>query len=232
MMKEHTSIKINTSPSNKKMLGAMASIGVVCAFLIVLTFNGTLERIQKNRDEALKKAIFQVLPDITKIQTFQWNQDQTFSLMETNETKNEKIYVGYDSTDQIKGIAIQANGKGYGDVLNFLYGYDLNKQKVIGFYVLESKETPGIGNKIENEAFMSNFDALDASLNDVFTKLKNEIKTVKQGEKTNPWELDGISGATITSRAVGNILNTSAQQWIPLIYKNKESFLIKNKNIQ
>ena len=71
---------------------------------------------------------------------------------------------------------------------------------------------------------------MDAALNDDFTKIKNEITTVKHGEKTNDWQIDGITGATITSRAVGNILSMSSNQWMPLIYKNKKSFLINDKS--
>jgi electron transport complex protein RnfG len=37
-----------------------------------------------------------------------------------------------------------------------LFGYDPEQQKIVGFYVLESKETPGIGDKIEKDPFLSN----------------------------------------------------------------------------
>ncbi|MFZ1457866.1 MAG: FMN-binding protein, partial [Saprospiraceae bacterium] len=99
------------------------------------------------------------------------------------------------------------------------------QQKIIGFYVLESKETPGIGDKIEKDPFLANMKSMDVALNDDQSTLKNEIKTVKNGQKTNAWEIDAITGATITSRAVGNILNTSSKEWIPKIYKNKQTFL-------
>ena len=124
-----------------------------------------------------------------------------------------------------KGVAFQGSGKAYGDVLSLLFGYDPDAQKIIGFYVLESKETPGIGNKIEKDPFLSNMKSMDVALNDDQSSIKNEIKTVKNGQKTNAWEIDAITGATITSRAVGNILNTSSKEWIPKIYKNKQTFL-------
>ncbi|MBK9254228.1 MAG: RnfABCDGE type electron transport complex subunit G [Saprospiraceae bacterium] len=228
-MSEHTPTQ-NAKANDKKMVTAMAGIGVICALLIVITYQGTFSTIEKNKAEALEKAIFKVLPGISKTKAYQFNQDQTFSSTESNDPKISKVYAGYDSLDQLKGIAVQANGKGYGEVLNLLYGYDPENQKIVGFYVLESKETPGIGDKIEKEDFMANFVALDVALTEDLTKLKNEIITVKQGEKTNEWEIDGITGATITSRAVGYILNNSINQWVPLIYKNKNSFLINDKS--
>lgn len=210
--------------SNQKMLGAMAGIGIICAFLIVLTYEGTAATIEKNKAAALEQAIYKVIPDISDIKAFQLNEDGSMTVSKGSDNKVKKIYAGYDKTATLKGIAIQGNGKGYGDVLNLLYGYDPVEQKIIGFNVLESKETPGIGDKIEKGTFPDNFKSMDVSLNDQKDKLKNNIITVKHGEKKNSYEIDGITGATVTSRAVGNILNTSANEWMPVIQKNINSF--------
>jgi electron transport complex protein RnfG len=87
----------------------------------------------------------------------------------------------------------------------------LSLAAIIGLQVLSSNETPGLGDKIEKDPdFRANFTALDASL-------KQEIVTVKNGEKTEPWQIDGISGATVSSKAVGKALNESAQFWIPTL---------------
>jgi electron transport complex protein RnfG len=224
----------NTVPveetNDKKMIIAMASIGIICALLIVLTYEGTKTIIEDNKAKALEKAVFQVLPSITKTKTFQLNPDQTFTEMTTNNPNVQKVLAGYDDKGVCKGVAFQGSGKAYGDLLSLLFGYDPEQQKVIGFYVIESKETPGIGDKIQKEPFLTNFKTLDAALKDDHNGLKNEIKTVKQGQKTNAWEIDGITGATITSRAVGNILNTSAKEWIPKIYKNKQTFTSSDKS--
>ena len=77
--------------------------------------------------------------------------------------------------------------------------------------------------------FLNNFNAMEVTLTEDQSKLLNNITTVKQGAKSQSWEIDAITGATITSRAVGNILNVSAQQWLPHIIKNIDSFT-KNKS--
>jgi len=51
-----------------------------------------------------------------------------------------------------------------------------------------------------------------------------EIVTVKNGTKENPWEIDGISGATVTSNAVGKALNNSAQEMAPLVMQYLKVF--------
>ena len=222
-----THLRPETS-GDRKMLISMTAIGVICAFFIVLTYQGTMDKIAKNKAKALDRAVYKVLPGISRIRPFYLDKDLNFSDTPSGDKSAQKIFAGYDSTGILKGIAIQGRGKGYGELLSILYGYDPNSQKLVGFYVLESKETPGIGDKIEKESFLTNFHALDVSLSDDQGKIKNPVKVVKQGKKSNPWEIDGISGATITSRAVGEIVRVSTESIVPLIYKNKKSFEIQN----
>lgn len=223
MSEEHKNIEAVAS-NNGKMIFAMGTIGIICAFLIVLTYESTKETIDANKSKALEKAVFNVIPDIKTVKTFQLNSDQTFSEMKVNNPNAEKVLAGYDEKGECKGVAFKGTGKGYGDVLSLLFGYDPIKQQIIGFYVLETKETPGIGDKISIEPFLSNFKAMEVTLNEDMSALKNEVKTVKHGEKNNSWEIDGITGATITSRGVGNILNKSSKEWLPKIFKNKDTF--------
>lgn len=224
-MSDQNKVIVPEGSGEKKMIFAMASIGIICALLIVVTYEGTKVTIANNRAKALEDAVFQVIPGITKTKTFLLNPDQTFTEMTTNNPKVQKVLAGYDDQGVCKGVAFQGSGKAYGDVLSLLFGYDPDQQKIIGFYVLESKETPGIGDKIEKDPFLANMKSMDVALNENLADLKNDIITVKNGKKVNAWEIDAITGATITSRAVGNILNTSSKEWIPKIYKNKQTFL-------
>ena len=213
-----------------KMLQAMVGIGILCALMIVMTFETTLPIIEKNRAEALEKAIFKVLPGIAKTESFQLDQNNRFSIAGEEAPAGSIVYAGFDENDQLAGFAIEASGQGYADILRILYGYDPQKQAIIGFYVLESKETPGLGDKIEKDpAFLANFEALDVSLLEDYSALKNKVVPVKKGTKTNPWEVDGITGATISSRAIGHIIGESTTRWIPMLYKNKDVFVIPER---
>ncbi|WKK80652.2 FMN-binding protein [Marivirga arenosa] len=218
-MKETTQI----APTNSfKMIKAMALIGILCGLLIVLTYEGTLARIADLKEKALQEAIFKVLPESTQTQAFSYNES-SFDIASKGD--QNLVYAGYDENGELIGLAIVASGQGYADVIRVLYGYSIDNQKIIGFYVLESKETPGLGDKIEKDpSFLSNFEALDASLNEAKSAIQNKIITVKKGEKVNEWEIDGITGATISSRAIGDIIGKSTQKWIPIIYKNQSVF--------
>lgn len=218
-MKEQATIV----PSDSlRMLRAMVGIGVVCGLLIVFSYEGTYPRIERLKAEALQEALYEVIPGITKIRTFSY---QNNTLTPAGEHDENLIYAGYDDEGIFKGVAIEASGQGYADIINILYGYNPENQNVIGFYVLESKETPGLGDKIEKDpTFLDNFSSLDVSLNEDEDAIRNKVKTVKRGTKTNAWEVDGITGATISSRAIGDIIGNSTSEWAPIIYKNREVF--------
>jgi len=220
----------HTTPpaSSVKMLRAMVGIGVMCALLIVLTFEGTLPRIERLKAEALEKAIFKVLPGASEKVTYQLSEGNKFIVSESDDAEAQLVYAGYDENGHLVGIAVEASGMGFADVLRVLYGYDPEEQTIIGFYVLESKETPGLGDKIEkDDEFLANFKALDVSLLDDHSAIRNTVVTVKKGKKENPWEVDGITGATISSRAIGDIFGVSTAHWAPLIFKNRELFMKK-----
>jgi electron transport complex protein RnfG len=135
------------------------------------------------------------------------------------------VYAGYDDREELVGLAVEARGMGYQDVIGLIYGYSFSEEAIIGIQVLESKETPGLGDKIETDpAFLENFERLDVSLRDDLSEMANPIVPVKHGEKTNPWEVDGITGATISSVAIADILNQSAQYWVPRIRSNLGDF--------
>lgn len=227
---------VNTaaSPSSMKMLRAMVGIGILCALMIVLTFQGTLPRIERLRAEALEKAIFKVIPGSTTKKTFKLDENNNFVESGAEDKDAQLVYAGYDDNGELAGIAVPASGMGFADVLRILYGYDPGKEAVVGFYVLETKETPGLGDKIEKDPnFLANFDALDVSLTEDQSAVKNTVVTVKNGEKDNPWQIDGITGATISSRAIGDIIGVSTQKWIPLIQQNIETFANnKSENAQ
>jgi electron transport complex protein RnfG len=229
-MKEKTQAINDSEVSSFKMLRAMVGIGLFCALMIVVTFQGTLQRIEKLKAEALEKAVFKVVPGMVSKRTFQLGPDNVLVEVDKPDKDAEVVYGGYDADGKLMGIALGASGMGFADILRILYGYDPEKEAIVGYYVLETKETPGLGDKIEKDKkFLANFEALDVKLNEEKTALVNTIVPVKSGTKENPWEVDCITGATISSRAIGNIMDASTQKWVPLLNKNKDLFTSGNQ---
>jgi electron transport complex protein RnfG len=95
-------------------------------------------------------------------------------------------------------VAIKAAAAGFQDVISLIYGFDPTSGSLTGMKILSSKETPGLGDKIEKDhAFVAQFDA-------VATPLVAVKRTTGA-----PGEIDAITGATISSRAVVRIINES-----------------------
>ena len=219
-MSEAANIEIQKPSSSMKMLRVMVGIGIISAFLIVSAYELTLPRVQQLRAEALEKAIFKVLPGTVRTQTLGITTNGDLVEIADGDTPEFTCYAGYDKNEKLVGYAVDAAGQGYADIIRILYGYDPEEQILIGFQVLESKETPGLGDKIEKEqGFLDNFKALDVSLAKD-GQLRNKVITVKEGKKQNAWEIDGISGATISSRAIGKIVGESTLKVVPILYHN------------
>jgi len=110
--------------NSSKMLRAMVGIGIACALLIVLTFEFTKPIIEKNRAEALERAIFKVLPGVEHVQAYQLDADNNFIAPQADDKDAELVYAGYAANGELVGVAIEASGQGYADILRILYGYD------------------------------------------------------------------------------------------------------------
>ncbi|MEG2429327.1 MAG: FMN-binding protein [Oscillospiraceae bacterium] len=90
------------------------------------------------------------------------------------------------------GTAIFVSSKGYAGDIKILVGFD-NEGKITGSKTIETKESPGIGTKTEQKSFTDNF-----------VGKKEKVATKKDGG-----EIDFIAGATISSRAYTNAINTA-----------------------
>jgi len=208
-----------------KMYRAMVGVGLVCGLLIVTVFRVTLPVIQRNQAEALQRAIFQVLPEATSSETFRARGDSGFEPLGDAGSGGPLVHAGYDDAGALVGLAVEGRGMGYQDMIRVLWGYSFEEDAIVGLRVLESKETPGLGDRIETDAaFLENFRRLDVSLTADGSALANPIVAVKSGEKTQPWQVDGITGATISSKAIADILDGSGGEWVPRVRRHLEAF--------
>lgn len=206
------------------MLRTLAGIAMMSGLLVVMVYEITKPIIAENKRIAIEKAISVIIADVSSKKDYSLGPEGLVAL--TADSKevaegSEKIYAAYDNQGELRGIALEAAATGYQDVIRILYGYDPGCECVTGIKVLKMAETPGLGDKIAfDPEFLKNFIALDAKLNETGDALINEIVTVKAGTKTEEWQIDAISGATISSNAIGKMINQSAQKMLPLIKTN------------
>jgi electron transport complex protein RnfG len=206
-----------------RMIRTLMGIAMLSGFLVVLTYQLTKPIIAENQRRAIEAAVFQVIPGAVERRDFVLSEQGVSAVDPEKPVAGTSIYAGYDANGRLLGIATNAAAQGYADMVHLLYGYDPACQCIRGIKVLKLAETPGLGDKIITDAdFVANFDQLDASLNADGSDLANDIVTVKHGTKRNPWEIDAISGATISSKAVGKALNQSAKQVLPRLLSELE----------
>ena len=111
------------------------------------------------------------------------------------------IYVWYSEQNQIQKIVLPIRGYG---LWGTLYGYlsldaDLNTVKGIEYY--DHKETPGLGGEVDNPVWKSDWNGKK-----IYDSSGNVVLYVTKGPSTEEYEIDGISGATLTSNGVSNMI--------------------------
>lgn len=211
---------------------AMVGIGLVCGLVIVVVFLLTRPVIADKRAAALEAAVFQAVPGSSIHETFVAQDDGSFAPLAAGEetaASGDRVHAAYDADGKLLGLAVEAAGPGYQDTIRLLYGFSPQEHALVGLAVLDSKETPGLGDRITSDPdFQRNFEHLDVTLDraasDPGAAIAHPIETVASGSKTEPWQIDGITGATISSKAVGAILRQSTALWVPRLERRVEDF--------
>ncbi|MDX9786745.1 MAG: FMN-binding protein [Desulfobacterales bacterium] len=108
-------------------------------------------------------------------------------------------YSVYDTAKEGKrsGWVVKAKGQGYADKIELLVGLDAGAEKITGLFILDQKETPGLGNKIIETKWRGQF---------IGKSTLQPLRVTKSGAKA-PEEIDSVSGATISSDSVCSIVN-------------------------
>jgi electron transport complex protein RnfG len=112
----------------------------------------------------------------------------------------KKFYTVYDAAFEdgtLAGYVAKAAGQGYADKIELLLGLDADARTITGLFILDQKETPGLGNRIIEKPWRDQFLGKPSA-----TRL-----VVVKGNPGKNNEIDAISGATISSRSVTGIVN-------------------------
>ncbi|NIL93306.1 MAG: FMN-binding protein [Woeseiaceae bacterium] len=196
------------SPGSLRLVSTLAIAGLLSGIAIIGIYESTLPTITLNKARELREAVFKVLPGVSQMQALV-HRDGELVVVTSPDKDEPVIYGGHDEQGQFVGYAVPAAGPGFQDTIAILYGYKPSEKLVVGMEVLESRETPGLGDKIYKDAeWVAGFGALS---------IEPEIFAVKKGTRSQPNEIDAITGATISSKAVVRIINEAHAQWSALL---------------
>ena len=215
-------VQLQGSHNAWPMYRAMVGLGLVCAIILVAVFRLTTPAIQHNKQLLLQHSIYQLFPQAHAFVPFSVDESGKVQRLTGNQ-EAAQFYAVYDGQNTLTGIAIRVETPGYQDTLQLLYAYQPITQRINGYQILESRETPGLGSRIEtDQTFRANFRQLPVPLNNTNTALLHPLTVVKHGRKTQPWQIDTISGATISSRALATAVARSAARWLPKLKQQQE----------
>jgi len=196
--------KVAASPSSMRLVLTLAIAGLISGIAIIGIYESTLPTITANKARELREAVFKVLPGVSQMQALVYREGELV-VVEGPDKDEPVVYGGYDEQSEFVGYAMPAAGPGFQDTIGILYGYKPSEKIVVGMEVLESRETPGLGDKIyKDPVFVGGFSALS---------VEPEIVAVKKGTQSQPNEIDAITGATISSKAVVRIINETHEEW-------------------
>ena len=125
--------------------------------------------------------------------------------IESLQGKKEKIEVfrAMSEADECVGWAFNAAGSGFADKIELVVAVDKDFEKLAGFDVLSSNETPGLGDQIKYDYYRDQFKGAPAE----------ELKLIQSGDpKKIDEEIVAISRATVSSEAVVEIINNFLTQ--------------------
>jgi electron transport complex protein RnfG len=202
------------------MYRTLVGIGLICALVIVMVFEVTFPIIKVNKRRALEAAIYQVLSETKSFAAYTVDRDK--NLQKASNSGTPDIYACFDVNQSLIGFAIPAQGMGYQDTIGLLYGYSIHSRSIQGLVVLQSRETPGLGSKIESSAFLQNFNGIELDLKTTDGDGRQLLELIKNVPKTHSRQIDAITGATVSSQAVVTILNRSVGFWLPIVAQQKE----------
>ena len=176
------------------------------AWLVIvlsLLFGGALAGVQRGLGpriaENRRTETLDVIPTIVAGS----QQSRTVELtVDAEDGKPRRVYEAVAADGVRKGWVVPAAGQGFADEIRLLVGLDPSANRITGIYVLDQKETPGLGALITGTLFENQFD-------DVPTNRTVEVVT---SQPTAANQIKALTGATISSQSVASIVNSTVKE--------------------
>lgn len=197
---------MTTAPSKPiTLVMAVVVTCVVAAAGLAATYALTEDRIAEQDRLAQENSLKAAMPDAS---SFEEVTDETLladAEAAAGEVQVNGVFTALDAAGEEIGWGLRLGSRGYGGYAQLVIGLDTSGS-VTGVSVLSHGETPGLGSKVmENDEFLGAFTELPSA----FTV--KDVKTV-----------DGISGATKSSRAVKHAVEAAGAVYADVLSKGGE----------
>lgn len=115
------------------------------------------------------------------------------------------VFEKLDEGGQLEMVVIPVEGYGLWSTLYGFLALDTDTRTVRGLAYYEHGETPGLGGEVENARWKALWPGRKA-LDESYVPKIEVIKGAAGKPEEDPYRVDGLSGATITSRGVTNMM--------------------------
>lgn len=187
-----------------KAIAAIFVITVIMGAALGAVYSITKKPIADAEEKAKQEAYAEVFPDAAQIETF---TEDEINLSDVNKVMASRGY-GDNTIDEISLVAdedgmftgfiiLVTNHSGYGGDIQLAVGVSLD-YSIKGIAFLSINETAGLGMEAQNKEFLDQF----------IGKQVLQYSYTKTGS-TSDSEIDALSGATITTSAVVDAVNTA-----------------------
>ena len=174
---------------------ALAIFALVTALVLAVTNDLTYERIAQSEREAAERALLEIIPlerhDNDLLMDVQPVPEQYWAMLGLK--KGGNIHIARDKGQPVAAIIPAVTPDGYSGSIAMIIGINFDGT-IAGVRVVEHRETPGLGDKIDLKK--SNW-ILDFNGKSLENPQRENWKVKKEGG-----EFDQFTGATITPRAV------------------------------
>ncbi|MFQ6083116.1 MAG: FMN-binding protein [Candidatus Aminicenantia bacterium] len=175
-----------------RMIIVLTSIGLISGLFLAGVGTLTKERIALNKQREINEAIIRVVPG-------------TIASQKLYEERSLSIFEGRDENNNLIGYAVYTAGVGFQDKIYLMVGLDPEISKIYSLTIIDQKETPGLGGKITSQKdFLQFWENKDCT-----QPLRLHKPAVSSPQELSPSEVNTITGATVSSEAVVNMVNDS-----------------------
>ncbi|MFW5684684.1 MAG: FMN-binding protein [Spirochaetota bacterium] len=190
----------------RRMIITLTAVMALSGLVLAGTFSGLSPRIEANRIAALNASLAAIFA----------GDDADASNLEFDELDADgpTIYRGSTPAGELLGYAVRLQTQGYGGTITLLVGLSADLQTIEGIEIVEQVETPGLGGNITSPEFKEQFSELTTEERIAM------VKNVEPDKAAN--EIQAISGATITSRAIVSGINETLDEAIAVIERQAE----------
>lgn len=172
---------------------SLLTICFVVALCLALVNGLTKDTIRQRAEKDAEEQRIQVLNEAKSFKKIDGWQDKDASGL------IREAYAAYDG-EVLIGYVFSASPKGYAGEMKVTVGVNSEK-KISGVRIGDNKETPGLGSKASGEDFTGQYSGKDSQI---------AFKVVKHAPEDDN-DIQAISGATISSKAVTSAVQASAE---------------------